>query len=140
MYIESLSIEGYGDDMNTSCPDMQHKYTQGGEYVEAKTMLTTRQSGHVGGKYLSVNARPAVVTDTEWSGGYMGRKDTESIPITGVLMEQLKARYGVPRPRYQMTVEGNINPYASVVFGGRGYTVEAYERDLYNDTTNITIN
>lgn len=140
MYIESLSIEGYGDDMNTSCPDMQHKYTQGGEYVEAKTMLTTRQSGHLGGKYLSVNARPAVVTDTEWSGGYMGRKDTESIPITGVLMEQLKARYGVPRPRYQMTVEGNINPYASVVFGGRGYTVEAYERDLYNDTTNITIN
>lgn len=142
-YIESLKIEGVGDAVNTEHPDMRHQYASSeAEFLEAKTMLTTRASGaedRLGTPY-GVNARPAVVTDTEWPGGYMGRKDTESIPISGILMEQLRERYAIPRPRYQMTVEGNINPYASVVFGGRGYTVEAYERDLYNDTTNITIN
>ena len=140
VYVESLSIEGYGDAVNTSCPDMQHKFTKGGEYMEVSTMLTTRQSGHLGGKHSGVNARPSVVADTEWSGGYMGRANEESIPISGILMEQLRERYAQPRLRYQMTVEGNIKPYAAVVFAGKGFTVEGYERDLYNNTTNIIIN
>jgi hypothetical protein len=38
-----------------------------------------------------------------------------------------------------MTVDKNIKPYAAVYFGGKGYTVEAYDNDLYNSTTTITI-
>jgi hypothetical protein len=145
VFLRELSVEAVGDTINPD--ELQHIYADGEEIMEVSSRLTSRKSGYTRNKYLpdgtiayGVNARPSVVADTSWKGGYMGRSDSESIPISGILMEQLKARYGVPRPRYQMTVEGNIKPYASVVFGGRGYTVEAYERDLYNDTTNITIN
>ena len=111
--------------------------------LDARTMLPTRRATFTTNQsmpsYGGVNARPSVVTDTEWKGGYMGRSDSESIPISGILMEQLKARYAQPRICYKMTVEQNIQPYAAVYFGGRGYTVEAYDKDLYNSTTTITI-
>lgn len=139
IYIESLSIEGYGDSINLDDRDFLHKYSEGEELLEVRTMLTTRMSGYLGSPYEGKNARPSVVTDTAWKGGYMGRGNSESIPISGILMEQLKARYAQPRICYKMTVEKNINPYAAVYFGGRGYTVEAYDKDLYNSTTTITI-
>jgi hypothetical protein len=145
-YIESLRIESVGDKVNEAHPDMRHDYVAApSEYLEVGTMLTSRNSGASGfinangHRNYGKNARASVVLAANWVGGYMGRADVESIPISGVLMEQLRERYGTPRPRYQMTVSGNINPFAAVVFGGRGYTVEGYERDLYNDTTNITI-
>jgi hypothetical protein len=141
-YIESLKIEGVGDAINTEHKDMRHRYSEAdAEYLEVKTMLTTRASGVEDAidKPYGVNARPSVVTDTAWKGGYMGRSNSEAIPISGILMEQLKARYAQPRICYKMTVEQNINPYAAVYFGGKGYTVEAYDKDLYNSTTTITI-
>ena len=139
IFIESLSIEGYGDSINPDNRDFLHKYSDGEELLEVRTMLTTRMSGYLGFPYEGKNARPSVVTDTAWKGGYMGRSDSESIPISGILMEQLKARYAQPRICYKMTVEQNIHPFAAVYFGDTRYTVEAYDKDLYNSTTTITI-
>lgn len=144
-YISSLSISGVGDSINLEHPDMLHKYSDGEELLEVKTMLTTRDSGVNGSitkdghRPYGVNARGAIVPETSWVGDYMGERDTQRIPISGILMEQLKARYAHPRLCYKMTVEKNINPYAAVYFGGNGYTVEAYDKDLYNSTTTITI-
>lgn len=144
IYIESLSVTAVGEDVDLNDADMHHEFVPSPrELMEVRTMLTTRKatSGVQSFKIPSyvVNARPSVVTDTEWNGGYMGRADSESIPISGILMEQLKARYAQPRIRFKMTVDKNINPYAAVYFGGKGYTVEAYDKDLYNSTTTITI-
>lgn len=144
-YIESLSISGAGDPINTDNAQLRHVYAdRDDDMLGVSTMLTSRKSGVVealvdGHRPYGVNARPSVVTDTAWKGGYMGRNNSESIPISGILMEQLKARYAQPRICYKMTVGKNINPYAAVYFGGRGYTVEAYDKDLYNSTTTITI-
>lgn len=144
-YISSLSISGVGDSINLEHPDMLHKYSDGEELLEVKTMLTTRDSGVTGSitkdghRPYGVNARGAIVPETSWVGDYMGERDTQRIPISGILMEQLKARYAQPRICYKMTVGKNINPYAAVYFGSRGYTVEAYDKDLYNSTTTITI-
>jgi hypothetical protein len=55
------------------------------------------------------------------------------------MMEQLKARYSQPHAAYKMTVRKNIKPYAAVEWNGGTYTVDAYDRDLYDDTTTITI-
>ena len=144
-YIESLRIEGVGDSINLENKQLRQVFsTSENEMLNVSTMLTTRRSGASsslvdGHRPYGVNARPSVVTDTEWNGGYMGRANSESIPISGILMEQLKARYAQPHICYKMTVDGNINPYAAVYFGGKGYTVEAYDKDLYNSTTTITI-
>lgn len=144
-YISSLSISGVGDSINLEHPDMLHKYSDGEELLEVKTMLTTRDSGVTGSitkdghRPYGVNARGAIVPAEKWVGGYMGRANEERIPISGILMEQLKARYAQPRICYKMTVDQNIKPFAAVYFGGKGYTVEAYDKDLYNSTTTITI-
>lgn len=144
-YIEALSISGAGDPINTNNAQLRHVYAdRDDDMLGVSTMLTSRKSGVVealvDGHYpYGVNARPSVVTDTSWKGGYMGWSNTDSIPISGILMEQLKARYAQPRICYKMTVDQNINPYAAVYFGSRGYTVEAYDKDLYNSTTTITI-
>lgn len=144
-YIESLSISGAGDPINTDNAQLRHVYAdRDDDMLGVSTMLTSRKSGVVealvdGHRPYGVNARPSVVTDTAWKGGYMGRSNSESIPISGILMEQLKARYAQPRICYKMTVGKNINPYAAVYFGSRGYTVEAYDKDLYNSITTITI-
>jgi hypothetical protein len=140
LYITRLSLEGYGDAVNTACDGLRHRFNpRGGDYLTASTLLTTRHSDTVGGVGIGMNARPGVVTDYAWRGGYMGRKSSEDIPICGILMEQLKARYNLPRVCYRMTIDGNINPYAAVTWGGGRYTVDAYDRDLYNSTTTITI-
>lgn len=145
VFLRELSVEAVGDTINPE--ELEHIYADGEELMEVSSRLTSRKSGYTRNKYLpdgtiayGVNARPSVVTDTAWKGGYMGRADSESIPISGILMEQLKARYAQPRICYKMTVEQNIHPFAAVYFGGRGYTVEAYDKDLYNSTTSITIN
>ena len=145
VFVRSLSVEAVGDSINPD--EMKHVYGDGEELIEVPSRLTSRDSGYSRGKYLpdgkiayGVNARPSVVTDTAWRGGYMGRRDSESIPVCGILLEQIKERYAQPRLRYKMTVEGNIRPFAAVNYGGNRYTVDAYERDLYDDTTSITIN
>ena len=144
-FLKSLSVEAVGDDINLSHPDMKHVYGSGDELLKVSTMLTSRSSGVTddvsirGSLPYGVNARPSVVPETSWNGDYMGNSNTQRIPISGILMEQLKARYAQPRICYKMTVEKNINPYAAVYFGGKGYTVEAYDKDLYNSTTTITI-
>jgi hypothetical protein len=145
-YIESLYIKAVGDAINEEHSDMRHIYaSRDTDVLGVSTMLTTRKSGATGFvdssglRPYGVNARPSVVTDTAWKGGYMGRSNSEAIPICGILMEQLKARYAQPRVCYKMTVDKNINPCAAVVFGSGRYTVEAYDRDLYNSETYITI-
>jgi hypothetical protein len=144
VFLRELRIEAVGDPINPD--ELEHIYADGEELMEVSSRLTSRKSGYTRSKYLpdgtiayGVNARPSVVTDAAWKGGYMGRADSESIPISGILMEQLKARYAQPRICYKMTVDKNIKPYAAVYFGGNGYTVEAYDNDLYNSTTTITI-
>jgi hypothetical protein len=144
VFLRELRIEAVGDPINPE--ELEHIYADGEELMEVSSRLTSRKSGYTRSKYLpdgtiayGVNARPSVVTDAAWKGGYMGRADSESIPISGILMEQLKARYAQPRICYKMTVDKNIKPYAAVYFGGKGYTVEAYDNDLYNSTTTITI-
>lgn len=146
-YIERMTVEAVGDSINERHESMRHVYgSSESDILEASIMLTTRKSGASGRivdghRVYGVNARPSVVTSDNWRGGYMGgRASSEAIPISGVLMEQLKARYGEPRECYSMTVEKDIKPYAAVYFAGKGYVVDAYERDLYSSTTNITIN
>lgn len=140
LYITRLSLEGYGDAVNTACDGLRHRFNpRGGDYLTASTLLTTRHSDSTGGVGTGMNARPGVVTGSWWSGGYMGRRPSEMIPIGGILMEQLKERYRVPRISYRMTVDGSIKPYAAVNYGGTAYTVEAYDRDIYEDCTTIVI-
>lgn len=144
-YIESLRIEAVGDKINLENKQLRHVFsTSEKEMLNVSTMLTSRKSGVVvalvDGHYTyGVNARPSVVPAAYWNGGYMGRSDSESIPISGILMEQLRARYAEPHPAYTMTVEQLLQPYRPTWWGGNPYTVEAYERDLYNSTTKITL-
>lgn len=144
-YVTKLEVVGVGDPIDVGHADMRHTYVKNAsELIEVSTVLTTRKSGAQGmlvdgHRPYGVNARPSVVPAEKWVGGYMGRANEERIPISGILMEQLKARYAQPRICYKMTVDQNIKPFAAVYFGGNGYTVEAYDKDLYNSTTTITI-
>ena len=139
-YIEHLSVEAVGDSISLDDIDMRHEYVSNPrDILDVSTMLTTRGIGEVYDSVYGVNARPGVVTDYEFAAGYNGRENT-SIPISGVLMEQLKARYGNPHPRYSMTIDGNARPYKAASWLGNIYTIEGYERDLVNNTTKITIN
>ena len=146
-YIESLRIEAVGDKVNDAHMDMRHEYTdKPRECLEAKTMLTTRKSGATG--YINENglrnygknARPSVVPATNWVGGYMARSSEESIPISGILMEQLRERYGEPHTAYTMTVGKMLYPYKPTAYEGKKYTIESYDLDLYNTETTVTIN
>lgn len=147
MMIEQLELVGYGDEMWTEHPELRCEFVTDPENVlEVETTLTTRKSvvdmdTMDARYYIGVNARPSVVQGEVFPcGGYMGRSDEETMPATGVLMEQLKGRYAEPHLRYQVTMEGEINPYDTVVFSGEKYTVEGYERDLVNNTMRIIIN
>lgn len=141
-----LEIRGVGDEIPLDDAELRHEYKDNPkEVLEVDSPLTTRASNAKpsmsGTMYpLGVNARPAIVVGETWPcGGYMGSSRRE-MPICGILMTQLKARYGNPRMRYSMTCEGHIFPFATIKFLGKSYTVEGMERDLINDTTKITIN
>lgn len=138
IFITSLSMESVGDEINTEHADMRHSFNGGDDYLEVGTMLTTRDSGSIEFNAYGVNARPGIVPTKPYRGYYRGGGQVQA-NIAGVLMVQLKARYGQPHAAYKMTVDGNIKPYAGVVFNDKTYTVEAYDRDVYNDTTTITI-
>ena len=120
----SLSIEAIGDEQES----FVHNYRELGEQLSVESVLTSRGS----------NARPAVVTSESYAALYHGGGGSK-VDDYGVLRWQLVGRYGQPHAAYKMTVDGNINPYASVIFNDKTYTVEAYDRDIYNDTTTITI-
>ena len=120
----SLSIEAIGDEQEP----FVYNYRELGEQLSVESVLTSRGS----------NARPAVVTSDSYAALYHGGGGSK-VDDFGVLRWQLVGRYGQPRAAYKMTVDGNINPYAGVTFNGKVYTVEAYDRDLYDDTTTITI-
>ena len=138
IYITQLSMEGVGDPINTEHTDLRHAYTDDDEYLEVSTMLTLRDSGSTHLNAYGVNARPSVVPSSPWSGYYLGDGSVQA-GLAGILMVQLKARYGQPHAAYKMTADGNIKPFAAVEWNGNTYTVDAYDRDLYDDTTTITI-
>lgn len=142
IYISQLSLEGYGDAVNTACDGLRHAFhnIKGAEYLDVNVRLTTRNSDTVDGFGTGINARPGVVTGWVWNGSYMGRADRdENIPIAGILMEQLKARYGTARVAYSLTAEGNIRPFAAVEYDGGRYTVEAYDWDLADNVTTVVV-
>ena len=141
IYIESLMLEGYGDDIDTKCAGMRHLYgTNDTDIMEVTTALTTRNSTcHADGIGYGANARPGVVTATQWIAPYNGGTNT-NIPLAGVLMEQVRERYEQPRRAYKMTVDGDVKPFAAVRYLGGVYSVDAYDRNLYDDETTITIN
>ena len=140
IFIESLTLEGYGDKLDTTYKDLRHEYNDGNDYIEASTMLTTRESGFIGALHEPINSRASVVPSRYWVGGYMARNDSEAIPISGILMEQLRERYGDPHKAYTMTVGKLLTPYKMTRYNGEKYTVEAYDMDIYNSRTTITIN
>jgi hypothetical protein len=145
VFFTSLKMEGVGDAINLESAQM--RYGDGtGEVLEVRTMLTSRDSGVTAvsdqnGKIrYGVNARPGVVPDANWSGGYYaGPSGYSGIPMSGVLLEQLTERYTQPRMAYQMTVRDVLMPYCAVAYKGGEYTVEAYEMDLYESETRVTI-
>lgn len=145
VYINSLSIQAVGSDIESNDRDMRHEYSENPkELLEAKTMLTSRFSTSgvldFGIPSYIVNARPSVVPATNWVGGYMARSSEESIPISGILMEQLRERYGEPHTAYTMTVGKMLYPYKPTAYEGKKYTIESYDLDLYNTETTVTIN
>ena len=145
IYFTSLKMEGVGDDVNLESSQM--RYGDGtGDVLEVQSMLTTRASGVTSVSNLDgrirygVNARPAVVTDTIWSGGYYGGYSGYSgIPMSGVLLEQLTERYTAPRLAYQMTVCDVVLPFCAVSYEGGYRTVESYDIDLYESETSVLI-
>ena len=141
IYIESLTLEGYGDDIDTKCVGMRHVYGErDADIMTVDTALTTRNSTcHADGVGYGANARPGVVTAPQWIAPYNGGESV-NIPIAGVLMEQVQARYAQPRKAYKMTVEGDIKPYAAIKYLGGTYTVDSYDWNIYDDETTITIN
>lgn len=141
LFVTKLSLEGWGEKIDTECSHMKHSFLgRTDEMLEVSLSLTSRSAtpGRTGGDYGMPNARPGVVTSPDFVAPY-NASGSKEIPISGVLMTQLVGRYGQPRAAYKMTVDGNIKPYASVIFNDKSYTVEAYDRDIYNDTTTITI-
>jgi hypothetical protein len=153
-FIESLSVEAVGDKVNERHADMRHEYvSEPVDVLSASTLLTSRNSGVLsrfqdGKVTYGRNARGAVVPDMEWKADYMGvfaggEYDDPNyhgdIPLSGILMRQLRERYGEPRHAYTMTAEGIVYPYKAVRYAGGIYTVESYEMDLYNSETKVTI-
>ena len=135
LYIESLSVEAVGDKIDTENEAYRVVYgDRADELLEVSTMLTTRESFA-----QTVNARPAVVTGVSWKGGYMGDPSKTGIHGAGVLMEQLSYRYGSAAEAYTLTVDGNIRPYAAVVWESRLFTVDAYDWDVADDVTTVVV-
>lgn len=120
----SLTIEAVGADIEP----FEHNFRELGEQLSVDSMLTARGN----------NARPCVVTSREYASLYHGGGGY-NVDDYGVLQWQLMGRYAQPHAAYKMTVDGNINPFAAVEWEGKAYTVEAYDRDIYDDTTTITI-
>jgi hypothetical protein len=119
-----LSIEAVGAKMEP----FEHNYRELGEQLSVDSMLTSR----------GTNARPGVVPGESYAALYQGG-GSRHIDDYGVLQRQLVGRYAQPHAAYKMTAAKNIKPFAPVVWNGNTYTVEAYDRDLYDDTTTITI-
>lgn len=151
--IDRLEVVGLGDDIPLDHEELYCEIRPNPKTVlNVDIPLTTRRSNATVGKNgfspIGVNARPGVVVGTYFPcGRYMNFPDEinfssrERMPISGILMRQLKERYRTPRKRITVTVEGlNIKPYESVRYDGRVYTIEGYEKDLVNNTTRLTIN
>lgn len=142
LYITSLSLEGYGDKVNTACDGLRHSFSNraGGEYLSVETMLTTRGSDSKNGIGTGINARPGVVAGNSWNGYYLGTGGSH-IPLAGVLMQQLKERYAQPQKAFTLTVDRRVDPYKTVWYAesSRECTIDAYDWDIYNNETTITI-
>lgn len=143
--IEQLELVGYGEELWDEHPDLLHTYgDKRDELLEVSTILTTRKSGQDANPdniipAININARPSIVVGDDFAAGYVGLSKPTAMPLCGILMEQLKARYSMPRPCFKMTAEGLVNPFAAVEFNGQRFTVESYDKDLYNSTTTISI-
>lgn len=147
-FIEQLELVGYGDDVWEGHLDMKHDFKEEPEEVlEVEVNLTTRKSKQEDNPdkstgVIGVNARPGIVVGQYFPhGGYCGLPQMESLPLCGIIMEQLKARYGEPHERFQMTLNGtDYRPTDTIVFNDNMYTIEGYEKDLVNSTTTLIIN
>ena len=144
IFINSLKIESIGDSIN---PEVLEIVTEEGDVLEVECLLTTRKSGYKqnellpSGDYaMGFNARPSVVSGG-WKGGYMGRAyaHEEPNPVPGIILEQLATRYSSPRIAFKMRVNTKVKPYAPVYWSGGHYTVDAYDWDVRDNTTTITI-
>jgi hypothetical protein len=145
IFIEQLELVGYGDKVWEGHSDMRHYYVGSpSEILEANVTLSTRSSGQEDNPdkaigVIGINARPSIVVDDFSHGGYMG-STSKCYPICGVVMEQLKVRYAEPHERFTMTMEGTgYRPSDIITFNGAKYTVEGYEIDLVNSTTQLII-
>lgn len=139
IFIESLSLEGWGDDINPRHADLFHSFSgKEDEMLKVDTLLTTRKSGYSDDLHVGVNARPGCAMSSEWDYRWHGGGSL-SIPMAGVLMAQLKGRYGSPQRVMTMTVDQRIKPYASVLYNGSVLYTDAYDWDIYNNETTITI-
>lgn len=142
IYIESLSLEGYGKEVDTECADMRHMFNdkKDGEVLSVDTMLTTRRSDCKDVEDTScINARPGVVTGATFSGYYRS-EGSKQIPMSGVLMQQLTGRYATKRLAYTMTANKRVYPFRGISYLRDFYTVEAYDWNIEDNTTKITIN
>ena len=148
IFIEQLELVGSGDDVWEGHWDMKHDFKVNPENIlNVDVALSTRQSKqadnpdkHLG--YIGVNARPGVVVGSFFPfGGYCGLAQIDAMPLCGIIIEQLKARYGEPHERFNVTTEGvDILPTDTIVFNGSDYTIEGYDIDLVDSTTTIIIN
>lgn len=145
IFIEQIELLGYGDAVWEGHADMRHKYENiADEMMEVEVGLSTRASGQgdnpekaIG--VIGLNARPGVVAGDTFPGAYASTGDNK-MPLCGVIMEQLKARYGEPHERLTMTMEGTgYLPSDIITFNGVKYTVEGYEIDLLDSTTQLII-
>ena len=144
-FLTRLSITGVGDTIDPECADMRVEFKEDPvDMLSVDTLLTTRNSGREsvvtdGHLTFGVNARGLVITTDIWEG-YLGRQGQEAIPIAGVLMEQLTARYKAPHVAYHMTVDDHdVFTPAPVLYRGDVYTVDSYERNLRDDLITLTI-
>lgn len=122
--ITSLSIEAVG----TEHEPFEHNYRDLGEQLTAESLLTTRGN----------SARPGVVLGESFNG-YYAVDNGWQIDTYGLMQRQLVGRYREPHVAYSMTVRSRVNPFSAVVVRGQSYTVEAYDWDIYDDSTTITI-
>ena len=147
IFIEQLELVGYGDDVWDGHPDMRHEYAVApDEMLEVEVGLSTRESKQGANPdkplgVIGINARAGIVVSSSLPA-YMGRSEgSEPTPLCGIIMEQLKARYGEPHERFTMTMEGtDYLPSDTIIFNDSKYTVEGYEMDIVESTTTLIIN
>lgn len=144
--IDSIELLGYGEDVWNEHPHLRHEFRAApADVLEVEAILTTRASGqdlnpNMVTPAININARPSIVVGERFAANYLGTDEaSDAMEICGVLMLQLRERYKFPHIAYKMTCDGYVAPYAGCSMNNNIYTVDAYDWDIYNDETTITI-